>query len=35
MEPSLDHLPLTRRERQLAAEILNGRSNSDIAAAFS
>jgi DNA-binding CsgD family transcriptional regulator len=34
MQPSLAHLPLTRRERQLAAEILNGHSNRTIAAAF-
>ena len=34
MEHSLDWLPLTRRERELAAEILNGRSNRAIAAFF-
>jgi DNA-binding NarL/FixJ family response regulator len=34
MDHSLDHLPLTRRERDLAGEILKGRSNRAIAAAF-
>jgi DNA-binding NarL/FixJ family response regulator len=34
MEYSLDHLPLTRRERDLAVEIVNGRSNRAIATGF-
>jgi DNA-binding CsgD family transcriptional regulator len=34
MDHSLDHLPLTRRERELAVEILKGRSNRAIAAGF-